>query len=243
MDDISIHRVATLDLTLVPWTWPFAAENSADVAANFAAQQAKKPSLFNGRVLLMREPQVIGQRLTATYFESDFATYLMWRDFGFPGEGVFAGFGMGALRDAEGIFVMGEMSPHTANAGRVYFPSGTPDPSDLVGDRVDIEGSIVREVGEETGLTPADYTARPEFLCVIAKPAVAIVQVLDLTTSAVAAKQTILDNIAREEMPEFSDVHLIRNAADITAAMPRYVAAFIREMCPERGQDRVPRRG
>jgi len=243
MDDISIHRVTSLDLKLVPWTWPFAAKNSAAVAENFAAQQKKKPTLFNGRVLLMREPRVIGERLTATYFESDFATYLMWRDFGFPGEGIFSGFGMGALRDADGVYVMGEMSPHTANGGRVYFPSGTPDPSDLVGDRVDIEGSIVREVEEETGLTPAGYTARPEFLCVIAKPAVAIVQVLDLKTSAAVAKQTILNNIAREELPEFSDVHLIRNVADITPAMPRYVAAFIRTMCLERGQDRVPRRG
>jgi 8-oxo-dGTP pyrophosphatase MutT (NUDIX family) len=231
MSDISIHRVTTLDLTLAPWTWPFAVENSAAAVENFAAQKAKKPALFNGRVLLMREPQVIGECLTATYFESDFATYLTWRDFGFPGEGIFSGFGMGALRDADGVYVMGEMSQHTANSGRVYFPSGTPDPSDLVGDRVDIEGSIVREVEEETGLTPADYTARPGFLCVIAKPAVAIVQVLDLKTSAAATKQAILSNIAREELPEFSNVHLIRSTADITAAMPRYVAAFIREMC------------
>jgi 8-oxo-dGTP pyrophosphatase MutT (NUDIX family) len=230
MDDISIHRVTTLDLKLVPWTWPFAVKNSEAAVENFAAQQAKKPALFNGRVLLMREPRVIGERLTATYFESDFATYLTWRDFGFPGEGIFSGFGMGALRDAGGVYVMGEMSPHTANSGRVYFPSGTPDPSDLVGDRVDIEGSIVREVEEETGLTPADYTARPGFHCVIAKPAVAIVQLLELKTSAAAAKLAILDNIARQELPEFSDVHLIRDAADITPAMPRYVAAFMRAM-------------
>ena len=144
MSDISIHRVATLDLTLAPWTWPFAVENSAAVVENFAAQKARKPALFNGRVLLMREPRVIGDRLTATYFESDFATYLTWRDFGFPGEGIFSGFGMGALRDADGVYVMGEMSQHTANGGRIYFPSGTPDPSDLAGNRVDIEGSIVR---------------------------------------------------------------------------------------------------
>src|SRR5438105_502242 len=198
MDQVSIHRVTTLDLSVAPWVWPFAAKNGEAIAENFAAQQAKKPTLFNGRVLLMRDPQVIGDRLTAIYFESDFATYLTWRDFGFPGEGIFAGFGMGALRDADGIYLMGEMSQHTANGGRVYFPSGTPDPSDLVGDRVDIEGSIVREVEEETGLTRADYTARPGFDCVIAKPAVAIVQVLELKTSAAAARQAILANIAAE---------------------------------------------
>lgn len=233
MDQLSIHRVTTLDLTYEPWTWPFAVENRGAVVQNFAVQQAKKPALFNGRVLLMREPRVVGARLVGRYFEADFATYLTWRDFGFPGEGIFSGFGMGALCDADGTYVMGEMSAHTANGGRVYFPSGTPDPSDLVGDRVDIEGSIVREVAEETGLTPADYAVRPGFHCVIAKPAVAIVQVLELKTSAAATKQAILSNIAAEELPEFSDVHLIRGPADITPAMPRYVAAFIREMAGE----------
>jgi 8-oxo-dGTP pyrophosphatase MutT (NUDIX family) len=230
MDQLVIHRVTTLELTCEPWTWPFAIKNSQAIAENFAVQQAKKPALFNGRVLLMREPHVVGDRLVARYFESDFATYLAWRDFGFPGEGIFAGFGMGALRDADGTYVMGEMSPHTANGGRVYFPSGTPDPSDLVGNRVDIEGSIAREVEEETGLTLADYVARPGFHCVFAKPAVAIVQLLELKVSAAAVKQAILRNIAKQELPEFSDVHLIRGAADITPTMPRYVAAFIRAM-------------
>ncbi len=230
MPDLSIHEVTTLDLTYEPWEWPFAIENRDVAVQHFAAQQAKKPALFNGRVLLMREPKVIGDRLVARYFESDFATYLTWRDAGFPGEGIFAGFGMGALRDAGGVYVMGEMSAHTANGGRVYFPSGTPDPSDLVGNRVDIEGSIVREVEEETGLTPSDYAARPGFHCVIAKPAVAIVQVLELKASAFAVKQAILQTIASQELPEFSAVHLIRNATDVTPAMPRYVAAFIRQM-------------
>jgi 8-oxo-dGTP pyrophosphatase MutT (NUDIX family) len=230
MSDLSIHRVATLVLTYEPWEWPFATDNREAAVAHFAAQQAKKPALFNGKVLLMREPKVVGDRLVARYFEADFATYLTWRDRGFPGEGIFAGFGMGALRDAEGTYVMGEMSQHTANGGRVYFPSGTPDLNDLVGDRVDIEGSIVREVEEETGLTPADYIVRPGFHCVIAKPAVAIVQLLELQASAAAVKQAILNTIAREELPEFSDVHLIRDSADITPAMPRYVAAYIREM-------------
>ena len=230
MSDLSIHRVTTLDLSYEPWTWPFAVEHRETAVAHFAAQQARKPALFNGKVLLMREPKVVGDRLVARYFEADFATYLTWRDRGFPGEGIFSGFGMGALRDADGTYVMGEMSAHTANAGRVYFPSGTPDLSDLVGDRVDIEGSIVREVEEETGLTAADYWVRPGFLCIIAKPAVAIVQLLELKQSAAAVKQAILNNIAREELPEFSAVHLIRDAADITSSMPRYVAAYIREV-------------
>jgi 8-oxo-dGTP pyrophosphatase MutT (NUDIX family) len=234
MNQPVIRRVASLDLKFERWTWPFAVKNGQAIADNFAAQKALKPELFNGKVLLMRDPEVVGDRLTGRYFETDFATYLTWRDFGFPGDDIFSGFGMGALRDPDGIYLMGEMSPHTANGGRIYFPSGTPDPSDLVGDRVDIAGSIVREVEEETGLTPADYTAVPGFHCVIAKPAIAIVQVLELKARAPQVKDKILANLARETLPEFSAVHLIRDAGDITPTMPRYVAAFIREMTAQR---------
>ena len=66
---------------------------------------------------------------SASYFETDFAAFLAWRDWGFPDESVFNGFGMGALRCTDGAYVLGEMGAHTANAGRIYFPSGTPDPT------------------------------------------------------------------------------------------------------------------
>jgi len=84
--------------------------------------------------------------------------FLAWRDWGFPDKDVFNGFGMGALRCADGAFVMGEMAGHTANAGRVYFPAGTPDLDDIDGGMVDIVGSVTREVEEETGLRVHAWT-------------------------------------------------------------------------------------
>ena len=91
----------------------------------------------------------------ADYFEADFASFLAWRDWGFPDKGVFNGFGMGALRGSDGAFVLGEMAANTANAGRIYFPSGMSDPCDVRDGAFDIAGSIMREVEEETGLDPS----------------------------------------------------------------------------------------
>jgi 8-oxo-dGTP pyrophosphatase MutT (NUDIX family) len=153
-----IHRVTTLDLAFEPRPWPFAQERRAEISAHFAIKQREKP-IWNGRILLGRNPVFAGERFSASFFEADFASFLAWRDWGFPDASVFNGFGMGALRGADGAFILGEMGQHTSNAGRIYFPSGTPDPDDIRGDAVDISGSVAREVLEETGLTSADYRA------------------------------------------------------------------------------------
>jgi 8-oxo-dGTP pyrophosphatase MutT (NUDIX family) len=45
-----------------------------------------------------------------------------------------------------------QMAPHTVNGGQIYFPAGTPDPSDVVGGKVDLDASARRELFEETGV-------------------------------------------------------------------------------------------
>ena len=125
-----------------PWPWPFAKTRRAEISAHFAGKQAEKPQLWNGRILLGRDPVFAGGSFRASYFEADFAGFLAWRDWGFPDRDVFNGFGMGALRCADGAFVLGEMGRHTANAGRIYFPSGTPDLDDISNGTVDLAGSV-----------------------------------------------------------------------------------------------------
>src|SRR3954447_24622053 len=161
MTSLTIHRVTTLDLAVRPIVWPFAEERRDEIAAHFAEKQHERPKLWNGGVLLGRDAMFADGHLSTTYFETDFASFLAWRDWGFPDKAVFNGFGMGALLTSDGAFVMGAMAQHTANAGRIYFPSGTPDLGDVRGDTLDIPGSVIRELEEETGLTAADYRVEP----------------------------------------------------------------------------------
>src|SRR5262249_13052693 len=121
-----MQRVTALDLKVTPWVWPFAQARRAEISAHFAEAQRARSKIWNGRVLLARNRRFAGDRLAADYFETDFASFLAWRDWGFPDKDVFNGFGMGALRSSDGAFVLGEMSPHTSNGGRIYFPSGAP---------------------------------------------------------------------------------------------------------------------
>jgi hypothetical protein len=222
-----IHRVTELDLIVEPWSWPFAVERRADIEAHFALRREAKPELWNGRVLLGRQPVFAADCLRASYFETDFASFLAWRDWGFPDDGVFNGFGMGALRCSDGAFLLGEMAAHTANAGRIYFPAGTPDPDDVKCGRLDVAGSIAREIEEETGLRPADYRAAADWDCVVSGPAIAMMRILNVGQTGDALRARIEANLAGQHQPELVAMHLVRKPADLTAAMPRYVTAFL----------------
>ena len=134
---------------------------------------------------------------------------------------------MGALRCADGAFLLGEMGRHTSNAGRIYFPSGTPDLDDISDSAVDIAGSIAREVLEETGLTPADYRAGSHWDCVVSGAAIAMIRLLSVDVSGEQLRARIEANLARQPQPELAAVHLVRKTSDLTAAMPRFVTAFI----------------
>ena len=227
MTPVVIHRVTALDLPVRAFAWPFAQGRRNEIDAHFAEKQRERPNIWNGRVLIGRNPVFSDQRFVAEYFETDFASFLTWRDWGFPDRGVFNGFGMGALRASDGAFVLGEMAQHTANAGRIYFPSGTPDPDDVRDGAVDVAGSVVREIFEETGLAEKDYAAEPHWDCVVAGAAIAMIRLLNVDMDGEALCARIKSNLARQRFPELSSVHLVRVRADFTAAMPRFVTAFL----------------
>jgi 8-oxo-dGTP pyrophosphatase MutT (NUDIX family) len=174
-----------------------------------------------------REPQFSGDRLVADYFETDFASFLAWRDWGFPDQGVFNGFGMGALLSNDGAFALGEMADHTANAGRIYFPSGTPDLDDVKDGRLDIAGSVTREVEEETGLGPGDYRAEPHWDCVTTGVAIAAIRILRVDMTGEALRERIEANLAGQKQPELTRIHLVRGRSDLCEAMPRFVTAYL----------------
>lgn len=234
MSSLTIHRVTTLDLAVRRIAWPFAEERRPEIEAHFVEKQREWPKIWNGRILLGRDPVFTDGHLAATYFEADFASFLAWRDWGFPDPAVFNGFGMGALRTSDGAFVMGEMSHHTANGGRIYFPSGTPDLDDVRDGKLDIPGSVVREIAEETGLMPADYTAPADWHCVVIGRSIAMIQILDLDMPGEAVRARIEANLADQHEPELSAIHLVRAMSDLTPAMPRFVTAFIAQQFDSR---------
>ena len=155
---------------------------------------------------------------------------MAWRDFGFPPAGVRNGFGMAALSSADGAFLVGEMAPHTANAGRLYFPSGTPDPNDIRHGKVDIDGSVRRELAEETGLRPSELAWDDGFTLVMDPLRVGFMKRVRSPEPAEDLAARIHAFLASDRSPELSRMHIVRRVADIGPAVQSSCAAYLRAM-------------
>ena len=125
------------------------------------------------------------------------------------------------------------MGPHTANAGAVYFASGTPDRSDIFGKKVDLGASVRRELQEETGVSPDEAAFAAGWTIVHAPPRIACMKTTRVDATAESLKARIEAFLAADPDPELQRMHLVRNAQDIEAIKATSaVADFLRYALP-----------
>jgi 8-oxo-dGTP pyrophosphatase MutT (NUDIX family) len=233
--DVAVADVAVVPVTAVAARrldepWPWAQENRPLIEAHWARLTARNPALYNGRVLVRRRQALEAGRLALSYVETDYASFIAFRDHGFPDPTTGNSFAMAALRASDGGFIVGRMASHTANAGKVYFPAGTPEPNDVLADgTVDLAGSVLRELAEETGLEPSEVEATDRWVATFAGARTALMREVLAREPAEALCGRIRAFLATEVRPELADVHVVRTAADIDAeAMPPFMQAYLR---------------
>jgi 8-oxo-dGTP pyrophosphatase MutT (NUDIX family) len=221
-----------LDLRYEPQPWAFAASRRAEIAAHWARLTEANPALWNGQVLVQHRWRVEDGIYRAGYMPVDYASFLAWRDFGWPDPPVRNGFGMAALRTSDGAFVLGEMAAHTANAGKVYFAGGTPDMSDVTDDgRVDIAGSLVRELQEETGLCAGEVVFEDNWTAVIDGTRVAFLKPARLNLPAEEARAVLSARQSALAERELSRIVIVRGPREIDPArMPGFAAEYMAAM-------------
>ncbi len=160
-----VLRLDSTDLRIDDGRLAFQAAHRDAITAHWARASAEKPRLWNGPQFLFAEVACEDGVLRARGHRTDFATFLYWRA-NQAGSGVVHITGTSLPVTADGALLAVRMAGHTANAGQLYFPSGSLDLNDVAADgRVDVTGNIRRELEEETGLAPpieafdADYRA------------------------------------------------------------------------------------
>lgn len=229
VEDGNIIALRGVEARVEPYEWSFASERAAEIAEHWRSLSADKPAMFNGRVLLQHRGAIEDGVFHAGYFGADYAALLAWRSFGLPPPAVRNGFGMAALRAADGGFLLGRMGEHTANAGKVYFAAGTPDADDILPDgTLDLAGSVTRELCEETGLSLDEIAVAESWDAVIVPGRVAFMRPVRIDLPAEAARALILERIAAQQEPELADMVIVRELADCGEHdMPPFMIAYL----------------
>jgi 8-oxo-dGTP pyrophosphatase MutT (NUDIX family) len=235
MQQSRVVSVERLDFRFEPRRWDYADTNRAAMDTHFATRQRANPALWNGRVLVAHRHEVADGVCCGAFLETDFASFMAWRDWGWPEAATLDCFGAATLQASDGAYLLGVMGPQTANAGRIYFPCGTPDPGDIVDGRVDLERSALRELREETGLEAGSLHVEPGCLVVFCGPLVMHAKLLRADEPAEALRARILRHLATQRQPELSDIRIVRGPDDLDANMPPFIRVFFTHICEAQG--------
>jgi len=233
---MTVTRVERLDLMLSDRPWPFAVERRAEIDADFAKRCRANPHLWNGKVLLLHRYSIADAVFHGEFLTADYASLLAWKSWAPPDAGVFNAFSAIAVVSSDGAVLLGEMGPSTANAGKIYFPCGTPDMDDVSQGQVDFEHSAARELEEETGLDTRTLDVEPGWLIVKTGILIAAIKVAHARENAATLTGHAERYIASERQAELSAIHMIRNLAEVTDKMPDFVRAFVEYFQAQRGK-------
>lgn len=226
-----IGDVESFDCKVTEDGWPWAEKNASAIARHWQAAIAEKPDMFDGEVLLATEVAVEGSRLVAELTIVRYSALNFWSKSGFPHAGAFNLFGAGVVVTKDGAVLLGEMAAHTANAGFSYFPCGTPDTGDVAGGKLDVEGSIRRELEEETGLGSVDLVPSDQRWIAWDGALFCCARRYDTELTAAEAERLVAAHLAAQERPELERVHFVRRMDDLLKLnVPAYASALAEQV-------------
>ena len=221
--------ITSLDLRLQAGAWAFAGAEKTRIGDHWRKLVDGNPKIWNGDVLICTDVELRDGGLKGNFLKTDYASFVAWRDWGWPDKTVCNLFGSAAVVSADKRVLYGRMAGHTLNAGKVYPPGGSLEMKDVMPDgRVDVMGSITRELEEETGLRAAD-AQWGDLLAIFDEHRVSVAQVFRFadTAEALAAKVRRYLHTAHED--ELSDIEIITEASRFDATMP-YAVALARHL-------------
>jgi 8-oxo-dGTP pyrophosphatase MutT (NUDIX family) len=228
-----IVPVTDVDIRFVAEPWPAPAALRAQVPAIWARLVAANPHLWDGRILGISgvgggPPRVEAGVLRGEAREDSFSAFMAWRELGWPEIGLRNVFGSAVLISADGAVLLGRMGATTANAGQIYPPAGSLEPADVADGRVDVFGSLARELGEETGLDAGEARAGAT-VAIFDGPRISVARALHFPVAAAELATRVRANLERQVERELADIVVVRTRADLAAAgpFPPYVGELL----------------
>lgn len=211
-----VFPVEECRLRLIDFHWPLVARHGAQIDRHWDESTRENPALFDGQILMVSEMQRDGDALELSLFATRFRNYLYWRHTGFADGSVIDGFGSGVIRSADGALLLVRQRAGFLNEGLFYFPGGFIDPRDVdAAGAIDIAASVMREVGEETGLSAGDVQRVAGFTVVRRHAQIAIAVSFRSDLEAEPLARRIREHCARQADAEIEEVRAVRNVADV----------------------------
>lgn len=217
--------------------WPFEEDNRSAIEDHWRQAQNHNPHLWNGRVLKLTSHSFEDGVLSGICHETSFAAFLAWRDWGAPDRTTRNLFGSALIRSREGFLLYGVMSERTANPGKIYPPGGNIDMADVTEHgRVNVFGSLYRELAEETGLR-ADQVIEGQTFAVFEGPRLCIGKVMNVDQPAEELRSRILAHSMVTEEQELSDVRILQSSVEANGPLtPVYARALAQQLLPGPGE-------
>ena len=214
--------------------WSFEASEAKAIAAHWQSLTSANPNLWNGRKLHTLQVQHDRGTLTARCAEVNYASFLAWRDWGAPDREAYNLFGAAIVRSSDGALLYGVMGPKTANHGSCYPPAGNLDLNDLRPDgSVDVEGSIARELLEETGLD-INTARKGALFALFDGQRICIGQELTFAGTAQELRARMLAHAATDPEEELADIVILRKTGDLKGLkVPGYARVIARRLLPQ----------
>jgi len=213
-------------IAVEPGPHPWEIGKADAIAANWRAETAANPYLFDGEVILLSRLVHEHRRISATCHPVRFSTFMHWRRCRpvAEAEHIFAN---AIPVSADNALVAIRMRAHTANAGKAYFSSGSFEPADFRDGQVDIQANMIREVREETGLDLTGRRGEAGFHAFSETSGTVIVRRFYLEETAEELAEKIRRFVAAQSDPEIEGPVIIRGAADLPDRLAPHMRPLI----------------
>lgn len=231
MKDVRIVPLRRVELWREPRAWPWAQANRPAIGANLAKVRTEHPGLFNGLVYLLHEWSIDDGVFPGSMFETDVASFLAWRDGGFPDDNPTHCFAVGALLSSDGTYFLGLQAKPKPQTCSVNFAEAMPEPCDLRDEHlVEMPPCILRRLKEKTGLVPDDVQLFPGWHAAIAPHSVALIKLVMVPHRAPAVLARVRSFIDMQRPPELAGLVGVRDSVDLQPAMPLIARAYLSDV-------------
>lgn len=205
-----IFPVDSLSLQVLPVDHPFHIAERLEAERNWLQEVDKKPALFNGQVVLQHRLTMDDGVIEGVGHLVPYSTFLWWRAQE-PARGGFHLFGFPVLISSDGAIIAIKMAAHTINAGKVYCAAGSLDKDDVANGACDLEGNMMREVLEETGLELSSARADEKLFASHRQRRVTVYRRFHFDRTAEDLIADIRAHMAIDDEQEIADVVAIRS--------------------------------